>query len=79
MGVSYLSALIIATTQVVPLGNGPDDKGKWQGIIGHAKDHPAHPYMPIISSDFRYDSEQAAIDGMQAVIDEIREKEGNGK
>jgi hypothetical protein len=68
-----LSAFIIASTEPETIGVGPDEHGKYQGIIAHSKDHPAHPYMPIISSAFQYDSAQQAKDAMDEQVRLIRE------
>jgi hypothetical protein len=68
MMVSLSSALIIANTPVEAFFDGPDEKGKYQGIIGHSKDHPHHPYMPILSSHFLYDSPDDATEAMKEQI-----------
>lgn len=73
-GISRISAMIIATTPVEAYyGDQDPTTGKWQGIIGHSKDHPNHPYMPILSSTFTYDTPEAATLAMQEQIKLITE------
>lgn len=72
MGVSRLSALIIAHGSVEALANGPNEDGKWQGVIAHGKEHPHHPYMPILSTGFVYENRDSAIKSMEGTVNEIR-------
>lgn len=74
MAISWMSALVIATNDVEILSAGPDEHGKWQGIIAHSKSHPAHPYMPIISSAFYFDSNEDAEKAIRETVEEIRKK-----
>ena len=74
MGISRLSAFTIAGNDVEAYyGDQNPETKKWQGIIGHSKDHPHHPYMPILSSTFIYDTPEAATAAMEEQIKLIRE------
>ena len=74
MGISRLSAWTIASNPVEAYYGDQDPvTGKWQGIIGHSKDHPHHPYLPILSSQFLYDTPELAIAAMQEQIKLITE------
>lgn len=79
MGLSRLTCMIIASTDVLPLANGPDENGKWQGIIAHGKSHPVHPYMPVASTDFHYATQDNAIEAMKEQIQKIREHMEHGE
>lgn len=73
MGISWLSALTIANSPVVAIAAGPNSEGKFQGIIAHGEDHPHHPYLPILSTTFMYDSAEVAKTTMEKQIRIIRE------
>jgi uncharacterized Zn-binding protein involved in type VI secretion len=70
MGISKMSAYTIAGNDVKTYAVGPVE-GKYQGIIAHG-DHPHHPGMVIISSDYYFDSEAAAVEAMDETVREIR-------
>ncbi len=74
MNISLMSAIIIQETEVEKLSNGPNDQGKWQGIISHSKNHSHHPYSIILSTIFCYNSSDEAITAMINVVEDIRSR-----
>lgn len=71
--ISRLSALIIATNDTEIIINGPNEHGRFQGMITHSRNNPHHPYMPILSSEFTFVTEDAARNGMEETIKQIKE------
>ncbi len=74
MGISRSTAYTIANNPVEFIGIGPNDEGKWQGVITHSKEHPRHPCLWLLSSDFRYDSEEEAAEAMKTTVGEIKQQ-----
>lgn len=66
MGVSLGSALTIANndTEIVI----SESNGKFAGAICHGVDHPHHPYMPILSTEYVFDTREAAQTSMEQTI-----------
>lgn len=71
MGISLSSAMLIAfgTTEIVI----SKENDKFAGAICHGVDHSHHPYMPILSTGFVYESEDSARDAMNDLIVQIKD------
>ena len=67
MGISRLTALIIATNEVVVDVAGPK-KGKWMGAILKKGDR----FEPLLSTDYYYDSKVEAKKAMEDLVTELR-------
>lgn len=73
MGLSRLSAMVIATNPVVAVASGPGDNGKFMGMICHGDDHAHHPGLAICSTPFVYETEVAAKEAMEGTITSVRD------
>lgn len=70
MGISRISAYVIASNDVKTYAVGPIE-GKFQGVIAHGEDSH-HPGMMIISSDYRFDTQEEAVKAMDDTVAQIR-------
>lgn len=75
MGIGFATGMIIAYDDVQVMSLGPDEHGKYQGMICYNKNHERHPCMPLVSSPFKYDSATEAKEAMDKVITLIRKQE----
>jgi hypothetical protein len=69
MGISRLTALQIQNNPKIKCeAAGPNGKGKYMGWISW---YTPTRWHPLLSSEQIYDSEEAAVQAMQAIVDEI--------
>jgi hypothetical protein len=64
--------MIIASEEVVETAYGPDEDGKWQGVITHSHMHERHPGMILLSTNFSYLTEDEAVEDMKKSVANIR-------
>jgi hypothetical protein len=72
MGISRITAYVIASNEVKTYAVGPVE-GKWQGVIAHGENHEHHPGMMIVSSEYYFDSKEAAETAMNETVSQIRQ------
>ncbi len=74
MGISRLTAFAIQTRDdIVCKAHGPNDEGKWQGLIREA-DH-----VDLVSSAFVFDAREAAVRAMEKVVEDVRSADLSAK
>lgn len=73
MGLSRISAWTIAGNNVVALWE-KNAEGKFKGVIAHGPDHEHHPHLPIVSTNFIYDTVEQATEAMNKLIEDIRKQ-----
>lgn len=71
MGISFISALTITTNDIELVTTGPNENNKYAVHVCHSRNHPHHPLMPIISTDFQYDSKEVAEKEVREYIAEL--------
>ena len=71
MGISRLTAMEIQTNEVKIVSSKPYPNGKYGGAIFMIRDGTIHKIMVSVDYGY-YETEEKAIDGLQAAVDAIR-------
>ncbi|KKN40801.1 hypothetical protein LCGC14_0729430 [marine sediment metagenome] len=72
MGISRITALEIQGNEVLCEAHGPDSKGKYKGWIYMLRGGEIH--KSILNSNACYNSPEAAVEGMENVVELIRKE-----
>jgi hypothetical protein len=74
-----LNNWLICCTNIVPFGYKHDTKEKYKGIIGRSQNDRITPFLPIIETDYIYNTEEEAEKAMEKLVIIIRAKPENAQ